>query len=231
MSTAEIKESDKGEESISGDDATADGTEETADGDDATERELSLFADLFVLVSRCFEPPHEQFHEALKTGAFETRLTGLANDLDIEVEPMPEPKDLSELRRSYRLSFEAYRGPYAPLAESVYEKWWDGTHRELLSGPAAHDMRSRYEAIDAEVPAEYPPDHVSLILEYASLVLETEAPRSERIAAFEKFADEHFDWLPEFQARVEETSEEQFYRWATTLLVQVCERARSLGID
>lgn len=196
-------------------------------GDGVTELELSSFADLFVLVSRCFEPPDEQFHAAIDSGAFETQLEELAATLDVEIPAMPDPEPLSEMRWAYRRSFEAYEGPYASPVESVYEEWWDGTHREILSGPAAHDMESRYEALGAEIPDPYPPDHVALLLEYASLLLETDAPRQERIAAFEEFADEHFDWLPAFQARVEETCEEPFYRWAVTVLVRVCTRAEN----
>ena len=200
---------------------------EHANREGITETELSSFADLFVLLSRCFEPPDERFHAALDSDAFETQLQEVTATLDVEVPSMPDPEPLSEMRRAYRRSFEAYEGPYASPVESVYEEWWDGTHREITSGPAAHDMRSRYEAIDAEIPDQYPPDHVALLLEYASLLLETDAPLSERVAAFEAFADEHFDWIPDFEERVEETCEEPFYRWAVTVLVRVCGRTQN----
>ncbi|MFC7209385.1 molecular chaperone TorD family protein [Natronoarchaeum sp. GCM10025321] len=101
-------------------------------------------------------------------------------------------------------------------AESAYEEWWDGTERGILSGPPASDMKSRYDALDAAVPPEYPADHVSLLLEYASLLLE-----AEQHEGYANFHEAHFDWIPAFRERVEATSDSGFYLWAVRTLDSV----------
>lgn len=176
-------------------------------------------AELYALLSQCFQYPDSDFVDAVQSGQFEATLRDRLDPLDLTVESLPTD-DLDELREAYLRTFEAYEGGYAPPAESAYEEWWDGTDRELLSGPAAHDMRRRYEAVDADVPPEYPADHVSLLLEYGSLLLEAGDE-----AEYARFHEEHFDWIPSFRERVEETADSPFYRWAVETLADVIEAA------
>lgn len=177
--------------------------------------------ELYVLLSRCFEHPNEAFVESVHTGTFEETIHSRATELDIDLPPVPELADLPTVRAAYRRSFESYDGPSASLVESVYREWHDGRERGLLSGPPAHDMQRRYDALDVDVPEQYQPDHLALLLEYASLVLETG-----ELDAYEQFHREHFAWLADFHARVDETCDEPFYRWATTALVRTAE-----GVD
>lgn len=179
----------------------------------AAAHQLREVSDLYALLARCFERPDGEFHAAVDVGAFEQLLSRKAAILDVYVDPTPPVGDLGSLRRSYRRSFEAYDGKYAPPVESVYERWHDGEYRELLSGPAAVDMRRRYEKLDVQIPDAYPADHLALLLEYGSLLLE-----AGELEEFEQYHTEHFDWIPKFHARVEKTCEEPFYRWATEVL-------------
>lgn len=176
-------------------------------------------AELFALLSRCFETPEEAFIDAVRSGTFENELKSRLEALDVTVESMPSVEETTSFREAYRQTFESYEGPYAAPYESVYKEWHDGTKRGILSGPPAHDMERRYEALDADIPDAYPPDHLALLLEYASLLCE-----AGNQDAFEQFHDDHFDWIPEFHERVEQTCEEPFYRWAVDVLARVLEQ-------
>jgi TorA maturation chaperone TorD len=178
-------------------------------------------ADLQTLLSQCFQHPDADFVEAVQTGqleaTFEERLGSFETDLE------PRPPDAPEgFREAYMRTFEGYDGGYAPPVESVYEEWWDGTERELLSGPAARDMRRRYAGHEIETPSAYPADHVSLLLEYGSLLLEAGA-----VEEYLVFHDEHFDWIPAFRERVAATCDVPFYSWAVETLEAVLELSRT----
>lgn len=175
-------------------------------------RDRQRVADAYALLSRCFRYPDDEFVEAVRSGQFEALLRDRLAPLEVPIES-PPADDIAALRESYLRTFEAYDGTYAPPAESAYEEWWDRTERELLSGPPARDMRSRYDAVGADPPRAYPADHVSLLLEYGSLVLEAGSE-----ADYARFHEEHFDWIPSFRRRVERTAESPFYRWSVTLL-------------
>lgn len=198
--------------------ATARGGDSTSESSD-DEREA--IAELYALLSACFQTPDGEFVEAIADGELHDRMVERADLLGFR--PERPPSDgvgaVGDLHESYLRSFEGYEGRNAPPAESAYEPWWDGRDRGILAGPAAADMRRRFDAIDVEIPDRYPADHVALLLEYGSLLLE--AGEFEAYAAFHA---EHFDWIPAFRERVETTCEEPFYRWAVDVLAETIER-------
>ncbi|EMA41007.1 TorD/DmsD family molecular chaperone [Halobiforma nitratireducens] len=187
-------------------------------------------SELYALLATCFAHPDETFHRAASSGEFEaqvrTRLERLERlepdtDTDADADPLPAPSppvepDLDAHRKAYLRTFEGFDGPSAPPVESVYEPWWDGQERELLSGPAAVDAERRYEAIDADLPDVYPADHLAVLLEYASLALE--AGRDDEYADFHA---RHFDWIDAFADRVDETADAPFYEWTVDVLETV----------
>lgn len=182
---------------------------------DGLESDTATLAELHTLLARCFEHPDDTTARAIRTGTLVEEITSRAPWLDAENPPLPESP-----RTAYLRTFEAYEGDvYAPPAESAYKEWWDGTDRGILSGPPAHDMESRYEALETEIPAAYPADHVALLLEYASLLLEADA-----LAEYREFADLHLDWIPAFRERIQETDGAPFYRWAGATLESIVER-------
>ncbi|MFC7045014.1 molecular chaperone TorD family protein [Halobacteriaceae archaeon GCM10025711] len=92
----------------------------------------------------------------------------------------------------------------------------------LLGGPSAVDMRRRYAALGATPPSAYPADHVALLLEYASVLLE----HGER-EAYAAFVADHLDWLPAFRAQVDRAAADAaFYRWAVALVDDVVAAVR-----
>lgn len=176
-------------------------------------------ADCYATLARCFDKPDETFLEAIHSGELDEVLSAHLAALDLDVDPAPPVEDRGDLIEGYRRTFEGYDGPSAPPVESVYEPWWDGQQREILSGPAATDMRRRFEALEIEPPGPYPADHLALELEYASLLLE--AGNEEAYVAFHR---EHFDWIPDFAARVEATVDDPFYAWAVSVLERTIDR-------
>ncbi|MEF8855273.1 MAG: molecular chaperone TorD family protein, partial [Haloarculaceae archaeon] len=98
----------------------------------------------------------------------------------------------------------------------------------LMGGPPAAEMAQRYGAVGAEFPDAYPADHVALLLEYGSVLLD--AGEHEEFAGY---VDAHLDWIPAFRlATAGATAEAPFHRWAVTLLDDVVAELRSrLGID
>jgi len=179
------------------------------------------YADCYALLASCFQHPDDAFVEAVDDGTLGATVKEYSDRLGVEgIEPPPgfeEPP-----REAYLRVFEAFYGEYAPPAESAYEAWWDGEKRGILSGPPASDMQQRYEALDAEVPPSYPADHISLLLEYASLLLEADNPKE-----YAAFHTAHFEWLPAFRERVEETADSPFYHWA----VQTLDRLTTAAAD
>ncbi|MCL9813295.1 TorD/DmsD family molecular chaperone [Natranaeroarchaeum aerophilus] len=182
-------------------------------------------AELYAALASCFQHPDEDFLAAIRDGTLETTF-GTGPTALSTVEAVPPVEDLATLRHEYLRTFEAFEGEYAPPAESAYEQWWDGTERGILSGPPASDMKGRYEALEAEVPPEYPADHISLLLEYASLLLD-----AEQYQEYARFHGAHFDWIPAFRERVEETSDSAFYLWAVRTLDAVVDAVGERYVD
>ncbi len=177
--------------------------------------------DLYATLATCFQHPDDDFIEAVKDGRLAATVDDRAERLGLDGVETP-PDFEGSPQEAYLRAFEAFDGEYAPPAESAYEAWWDGDKRGILAGPPASDMQRRYDAIDADVPAAYPADHVSLLLEYGTFLLETG-----NIEEYAAFHDEHFDWVPAFRERVEKTSRSPFYQWAVQTLDQTVSRKQS----
>jgi TorA maturation chaperone TorD len=178
-----------------------------------TDHDTAL-ASLYSLLSECFKHPNEAFHEDVASGRFDAErdrlLTALERDHSIET-PTSElvPATRAAFDNEYISLFEAFESPYAPPIESPYKEWHAGADAAgLLGGPPADDMRQRYAAVGAEPPEEYQPDHLALLLEYASVLVE-----SGDSEAYATFLAGHFDWVPAFRLMVDDaTADAPFHR-------------------
>ena len=183
--------------------------------DDCVPRESLLR--LHTLFARCFSPPDDATVDAIHSGRIVDHIEAEASTLGIEINRPTLPPNPYE---AYLRTFAGFDGgAHAPPAESVYKPWWDGTDRGILSGPPAHDMARRYEAVDIETPDAYPDDHIALELEYASLLVEHHED-----AAYIAFANTHLDWIPRLRERIEETTAVAFHIWAAQALETVVSR-------
>ncbi len=202
-------------------------TSTTTDAAAPEQDDRQTLAELYTLLAKCFEHPSEPFYEAARTGRFDAEVRTRLERLGIDVEPAPAIEvSHGELREAYLRTFEGFDGPSAPPIESVHEPWWDGRERELLAGPAEADAERRFAAIGVEIPDRYPPDHLAVLLEYASLALE--ADRGDEYADFHA---QHFDWLDAFAERVAAIGDAPLYRWATETTARVAAEASKQFVD
>ncbi|MEF8822149.1 MAG: molecular chaperone TorD family protein [Halovenus sp.] len=180
--------------------------------------------ELYTLLARCFDSPNDELLDALQDGSLHDQLVERSERLGFSPErpPTPAVDTAGEFRERYLSTFEAFDGPYAAPAQSAYEQWWDGRQGGLLGGPAATDMRERYDRAGIDVPDAYPPDHVAVVLEYAGLLLE-----SGQMQAYADFHADHMGWFSAFQRQIEETEGAEFYQWAASVLVETVEQVET----
>jgi TorA maturation chaperone TorD len=188
------------------------------------------WADLLAALANCLRDPDEALVESVRSGELRDALDEATATVDFQpdagIDP-PAVASLGDLTESSIELFEAMRTPYAPPAESPYKPWYDD-RTGLMGGPPAEDMVRRYEAIDADVPEGYPPDHVALLLEYGTVLLD-----AGESGAFADHVDAHLDWIPAFALATEgAAADAPFYRWAVALLDDATATMRSrLGLD
>lgn len=168
---------------------------------------------LYGVLSECFKHPDEQFLADVSAGRLESELSEVLEPLDIEIEQGVDetlvPETSAAFDNEYIALFEAFETPYAPVVESPYKEWYDGAGSDgLLNGPPAEDMERRYAAMGIEFPDAYLPDHLALLLEYASNLVDAGTPEQH-----EAFVRDHFDWIPAFSRLVDEAAAESpFHR-------------------
>lgn len=183
---------------------------------------------LLALLSNCLGRPDENLETAVTDGSVWGDIDHLAAAVDIDV-PGDQPRDTERtLTEDYEALFGAYRTPFAPPAASPYKEWYGDQTNGLMEGPPATRMEQRFEALDVEVPAPYPADHVALQLEYASLL--AEAGEHEQLRAF---VETELDWIDAFAGMVSEaTAAAPFHRWCVSLLTaSIAELRADLGVD
>ena len=117
----------------------------------------------------------------------------------------------------YSLFFPLYVVP----VESVYKEWVDGKNMKgYIMGEPAIEMKKRFNMLEIDLPEIYKdtPDHISLLLEYASLLSEY-LPREGRI----DFVLNHLDWLDDMRNDVFKYTDSSFYRSVADITVAFCE--------
>jgi TorA maturation chaperone TorD len=202
--------------------------DETTDAQPALEP-VSAWRDVHVALATGLRYPDQQLRSDVASGAFARELSDIAAEaaLDPGVPFEPPVDGDRDLTGDYVALFEAAQTPYAPPAESPYKPWYGDRSGGLMEGPPAAEMEERYRAIDATVPRAYPPDHVALLLEYGSYLLEAGEHQ-----AYRTFVATHLDWIPAFR-RLTATAaaEAPFYRWIVALTAATLEAIRDrLGI-
>lgn len=200
--------------------------EPTTDGGESIPH-AETWASLYSLLAESLKHPDESFHAAIRDGTFDAELDGYAATLGID---LPErngsaeiPDTTAAFDNQYVRLFEGLEMPFAPPIESVYREWHGESRTDgLLEGPPAQAMRARYRAIGASPPSAYQPDHLALLLEYASLVVES----GDR-EAYRTFLEERFEWLPAVtQLTAEAAATAPFHRRVVDVVCSVLRVAR-----
>lgn len=161
-------------------------------------------AEIYLLLSEIYKQPVESFvrEQADMVRFLREGLEFLAYPIPAGLfEEWPElAKDLPTLAAAYHRSFLFPPESRIVPVESVYRPWtrdagaeipFGGSEGLLMSDHALH-MNALYESFGLAPPPEYKPtpDHLSLELEFAALLLQRNDP--ERHAVFIR---EHLDWV------------------------------------
>lgn len=196
----------------------------------ATLNRPAAWTDLLVAVGNCLREPDDRLVASVREGRLEGALADAAAQVDWQADAGVEPPavdSVGELTESYLALFQAMETPYAPPAESPYKPWYDD-RTGLMGGPPAEEMAQRYAALDAELPDGYPTDHVSLLVEYGTVLLDAGEPEE-----FAGHVETHLDWVPALRLATEgAAADAEFHRWAVALLDEAVAELRSrLGLD
>lgn len=178
----------------------------------------TAWSDALVGLSNCLRHPDAEVQRVLEE-APET-ITDILSQVGVDAD---EPVAVSgrDLTEDYEALFGALATPFAPPAASPYKEWY-GDRSGLMGGPPASAMERRYDALDAEVSDAYPADHVSLELEYASLLAE-----SQQWDELATFVESELDWIEAFAASVEKAAAQApLQRWCVDQLVATIEQLR-----
>ena len=183
------------------------------------------WSEALVVLSNCLRHPDPSLRRAIVSTDGANEMTAALDRVGVDSTP-PSVAD-RDLTEDYESLFGAFRTPFAPPAASPYEEWYEG-REGLMGGPPAARMLRRYEALDAELPDAYPPDHVALQLEYASILLDA----GER-EALREFVGDDLAWIDAFAVLVDEAvADAPFHRWCVEVLLTTVSGLRdALGVD
>ncbi|MBI5406745.1 MAG: molecular chaperone TorD family protein [Nitrospirae bacterium] len=205
---------------------------------------------VYAMLSECFKEPCLEFAEDVATGrlyeviaeglmglnipVFPDTLKGLRGDnlmMGPTIGPVIGPiigKDEAMLNVYHRLR-EAYYSLFFPLyvvpVESVYKAWKEGKDEKgYIMGDPAIEMKKRYGMAGIEIPEIYKdtPDHISLLLEYASLLCENLEEESRA-----GFVSGHLDWVEDLRNDIYKYSESHFYRTVADVMVSFIKGERT----
>ncbi len=186
------------------------------------------WASLQALLSNCLKHPNEALEAAIDDGSLDADLAALSATLEIDRPgPVPSVED-RDLTEDYEALFGALREPYAPVAASPYKEWYQDRDGGLMDGPPAARMEERMDALEVSIPEAYPPDHVAIQLEYASLLAESEA--TDELATFVETELDWVDALAEKATNAAATA--PFHRYCVNVLAAAVDRLREeLGVS
>ncbi|AKH97193.1 TorD/DmsD family molecular chaperone [Halanaeroarchaeum sulfurireducens] len=174
----------------------------------------SAWSEALIVLSNCLRQPDSGMRDAIVSGRGRETIVETLERVGVDV-PTPPSVTECDLTEAYEALFGAFVTPFAPPAASPYKEWYEG-REGLMGGPPASAMERRYDALDVDIPPSYPPDHVALELEYASLLLE--AGELDEAAAF---VEEELDWIDAFAELVDEASADApFHRWCVDVLTR-----------
>ena len=202
-------------------------SDHSATVDDLTDQRETWIA-IYTLLAEGLKHPCDQLYRDVREERFADELVQHADELDILLpvepgDPTHAPETCAAFDNEYIALFEGLDTPYAPLVESVYRPWRDGWSSDgLLSGPAASDMRDRYDAAGVSIPDAYEADHLALLLEYAAVLLQSGAD-----AAYQAFVDQHLDWLPALSRLVDDAAADSpFHKYCVVAACETLATAR-----
>jgi len=205
---------------------------------------------IYAALSECFKEPSEEFVDDIASGRLEEVIKEGLSQLNI---PVPGEMLMSlhltkehgfkdDIISVYEKLKADYHSLFFPLyvvpVESVYKEWSKTDEvsgamkgeKGFIMGDPAVEMINRYRMAGIEIPQTYKdiPDHIAILLEYASLLCEN-IKREDRAS----FVSGHLDWVTELHNDIYKYSESNFYRAVADITVAFIqyERANLMTIN
>lgn len=195
-------------------------------------------AELFLTWATFWRPPDAEFWQSVSDGSVDTHISGFVtaaaySDWTSSERFQSQLPSLSALQYFFVRCFIGIGKKSVLPVESVYKKWTEDTTTRLpiagstgyLMGDAALHARYLMDHYGLSVPPDYRmmPDHLTLLLELASYVLENRTQEEAQL-----FLSQHLDWLEKFASALQETEVESeldqkaknFYQLTLQLLQQ-----------
>ncbi len=130
---------------------------------------------------------------------------------------------LLTLKAEYNRLFIDPQGAKISLVESTYKTWtinpscrlaWANKKGLLMSDYALH-LQDIFGQLSLETPPEYQstPDHLIIELEFLSLLY-----RLASLGQVRNFINDHLDWIPDLQKKIEQAGAILFYRQTIELI-------------
>lgn len=196
---------------------------------------------IYAALSECFKESSEEFADDIASGRLEEVIKEGLSQLCIPV-PSETLRSLRICHPVYNKLKADYHSLFFPLyvvpVESVYKEWsktddvtgaMKGVKGFIMGDPAV-EMINRYRMAGIEIPETYKdtPDHIAILLEYASLLCEN-IKREDRAS----FVSAHLDWAAELHNDIYKYSESNFYRAVADITVAFIqyERANLMTIN
>jgi len=180
----------------------------------------NLIKEVMLFFSELYKEPNSECLNVTIRSGFES---DLSRGLDIprgEIK-ITKFKSLEDMKSQFNELFINKKKLYAPAVESFYKPWTlDPTsslplakNKCFFMGDSAWHIQSILEQLNIERTAEFNtmPDHISVILELAAILVEDEAQ-------FLIFIENHLDWLDEFILQMKAVTESSFYIDITQVL-------------
>ena len=196
---------------------------------------------IYAALSECFKEPSEEFADDIASGRLEEVIKEGLSQLCIPV-PGETLRSLRIYNPVYKKLKADYHSLFFPLyvvpVESVYKEWAEtddvtgamkGDKGYIMGDPAV-EMINRYRMAGIEIPQLYKdtPDHIAILLEYASLLCEN-IGKDERAC----FVSGHLDWVEALRTDIHKCSESNFFRAVADITVDfiLYERANLMTIN
>lgn len=187
-----------------------------------TEEKRQL-SNALTLLAEFYKPPTIELYQALRSG---TALEDLTPFVKLEESYEDAFSSYENMKQSYIHCFLGPSEPFAPPIESLYKQWTDDTtaavsfarQKGFFYGDPALHVQYLFRQFKLEFPEEYRamPDHLTLLLEFLSFLLEHRTADQ-----IHSFISDHFDWLDDYVQQLKEADTSLFYVSITQIVNQL----------
>jgi len=200
-----------------------------------TNVEYKGFAESFRLLSEFYKFPNREFFEYISKEDIQKELKELVEltNLNYDIHMLKPFASFEEMKMEYTRAFIGIESKPALPVESVYKVWTTDESSSMsfanskgyIMGDSALHIQYLLDQYGLEIPEELgkKPDHISVLLELLGFFIDNLGNEETLI-----YVEDHFDWLPEFKAKLEEIKGHQFYQHTTELLIELINDFKSM---